>query len=732
MLRIGMFLGNRYEIISKIGSGGMSDVYKAKCHKLNRFVAIKVLKPEYASDQGFVSKFRMEAQSAACLSHPNIVGIYDVGEENGTYYIVMELIDGITLKKYIERKKKLEIRESIEVAMQVARGLEAAHREHIVHRDIKPQNIMITREGKVKVTDFGIARAASSQTISSNTMGSVHYISPEQARGGYCDERSDIYSLGITLYEMLTGRVPFEGDSTVAVALQHIQGEMVPPREYEPLIPVSLEKIILKCTQKKPERRYATATELIEDLKKCLSMPNGDFVKMAPLTNDSPTQVFRDSDMEQIKRGVSRTAEEERRAEKAYQMGMEDEEDEYGDYEEDEYDDDYEDEYDDYDDEEESDSQFEKIVTYIMIGVAVLIVLIVGAIALRACGVLNFSSGEASTESSDSTQVTVISLLGMTVEEAEAAMEEQNLGLNLRVSDYLPSEDYPANQISSQDPVEGQVVDRSSTITVTVSTGSSQLAIPTDLAGQTENDARRMLRTAGFTNVATTVQEQNSETVEEGRVIGTNPSMETAVDKDTEITLILSIGPASKPTDVPRLSGMTEADARDALREANLNPGSVDWEYSDDVPEGRVIRQSPEAGSTVEEDTQVDIWLSLGTNKVTIPYDALGVSLNRARSILSGLGLEISSDVDYEYSTAEEEGLVIGLDPSPGREVEKGTRVTITVSLGAEPVDPPETDPPETDPPETDPQEPGEEEPEPEVPPAENGGENGAEGGQAE
>ena len=251
MLKIGMFLGNRYEIISKIGSGGMADVYKAKCHKLNRFVAIKVLKPEFSQDQSFVSKFRMEAQSAACLSHPNIVNIYDVGEENGIYYIVMELIEGITLKKYIERRKKLEIRESIEVAMQVARGLEAAHAEHIIHRDIKPQNIMISKDGKVKVTDFGIARAASSQTISSNTMGSVHYISPEQARGGYCDERSDIYSLGITLYEMLTGRVPFEGDSTVAVALQHIQGEMVPPRQYEQLIPISLERIIMKCTQER-------------------------------------------------------------------------------------------------------------------------------------------------------------------------------------------------------------------------------------------------------------------------------------------------------------------------------------------------------------------------------------------------------------------------------------------------------------------------------------------------
>lgn len=684
MLRIGMFLGNRYEIISKIGSGGMSDVYKAKCHKLNRFVAIKVLKPEFANDQGFVSKFRMEAQSAACLSHPNIVSIYDVGEENGIYYIVMELIDGITLKKYIERKKKLEIRESIEVAMQVARGLEAAHREHIVHRDIKPQNIMITREGKVKVTDFGIARAASSQTISSNTMGSVHYISPEQARGGYCDERSDIYSLGITMYEMLTGRVPFEGDSTVAVALLHIQGEMVPPREYEPLIPVSLEKIILKCTQKKPERRYASATELIEDLKKCLSMPNGDFVKMAPLTNDSPTMVFRDSDLEQIKRGASRSAvEEERRAEKAYQMGMEDEE----------YDEDEDEEYDDYDEDEEegdeSDSQFEKIVTYIMIGVAVLIVVIVGAIALRACGVLNFSSSEASTESSDTTKVTVISFLGMTVEEAEAAIEEQDLGLSIRVSEYVASEEYPADQISSQDYQEGDVVDRSTTITVTVSTGSNRLTIPSDLAGQSEQEARRNLRSAGFTNVASATQTQNSDTVEEGLVIGTNPSMGSSVDPDTEITLILSAGPATQPATVPNLSGMTEEDARSALEAENLSLGSVGWDYSDDVPEGRVISQSVERGSTVEEGTSVDIVLSQGSSTVQVP-DVRWGTLAEARDTLEEYGLYLSENSEYDSDYPA--GTVIGQDTSPGSRVERGSTIGVTVSAGPEPTEAPTTE----------------------------------------
>lgn len=242
MIREGMFLGDRYELLEKIGSGGMADVYKAKCHKLNRYVAIKILKDEFCKDRNFVTKFRIEAQSAACLSHNNIVGIYDVGEEGDIHYIVMELVEGITLKEYIAKKGKLEVKESIGIAIQVAQGLSAAHERHIVHRDIKPQNIIISRDGKVKVTDFGIARAISEYTINSNIMGSVHYLSPEQARGGYCDERSDIYSLGITLYEMVTGRVPFDGDTTVAVAIAHINDAMIPPSQYEPSIPPAIEE----------------------------------------------------------------------------------------------------------------------------------------------------------------------------------------------------------------------------------------------------------------------------------------------------------------------------------------------------------------------------------------------------------------------------------------------------------------------------------------------------------
>ena len=281
MLRKGLFLADRYEILEQVGTGGMADVYKAKCHKLNRYVAIKVLKKEFREDKTFVSKFRAEAQSAAGLTHPNIVNVYDVGDEEGVYYIVMELVEGITLKKYIEKRGKIPYKEAVSIAIQVAKGIEAAHNHHIVHRDIKPQNIVISRDGKVKVTDFGIAKAATSSTINSSAMGSVHYISPEQARGGYSDERSDIYSFGITLYEMLTGKVPFDGDTTVSVAVQHIQEEIPAPSAVVEDIPISVDKIVLKATQKKTDMRYQSASELIEDLKKSLVMPDIDFVQIA-------------------------------------------------------------------------------------------------------------------------------------------------------------------------------------------------------------------------------------------------------------------------------------------------------------------------------------------------------------------------------------------------------------------------------------------------------------------
>ena len=302
MIKIGMVIGDRYEILESIGAGGMSDVYKAKDRKLNRFVALKVLKKEFSENKDFVSKFRTEAQAAAGLEHQNIVNVYDVGEENGIYYIVMELVEGITLKRYIEKKQRLSVKESVSIAIQISMGLEAAHNNGIVHRDIKPQNIMISKDGKVKVTDFGIAKATSSNTITSNVMGSVHYASPEQARGGFSDAKSDIYSLGITLFEMLTGRVPFNGETAVAIAIMQIQNEMPSPRKYVPEIPVSVEHIVLKCCQKSPDRRYQNMGELVEDLKKSLISPDENFVKIDSIESKSATRSVTDKEREMIKR----------------------------------------------------------------------------------------------------------------------------------------------------------------------------------------------------------------------------------------------------------------------------------------------------------------------------------------------------------------------------------------------------------------------------------------------
>lgn len=304
MVKIGMLIGERYEILEKIGTGGMSDVYKATDHKLNRNVAVKVLKQEFSENENFVSKFRVEAQAAAGLMHPNVVNVYDVGEEGGIHYIVMELVEGITLKKYIEKKQRLTVKEAVSIAIQVGMGLEAAHNNHIIHRDVKPQNIIISKEGKVKVTDFGIAKAASSNTITSNVMGSVHYTSPEQARGGYSDVKSDIYSLGVTLYEMLTGRVPFNGDTTVAIAIKHIQEPMPDPKDYAPDVPVSVEKIVLKCCQKSPDRRYQSAGALITDLKKSLITPDEDFVELADPDTDGETRPVTDEERASIKQNT--------------------------------------------------------------------------------------------------------------------------------------------------------------------------------------------------------------------------------------------------------------------------------------------------------------------------------------------------------------------------------------------------------------------------------------------
>ncbi len=486
MLREGIYLADRYEIVGKVGAGGMADVYKAKDHTLGRFVGIKVLKPEFSEDVNFVTKFRTEAQSAAGLEHPNIVNIYDVGSENSIHFIVMEYVEGITLKTYIEKKGQLSFKEAVSIAIQVGRGIEAAHNKHIIHRDIKPQNIIISTEGKVKVTDFGIARVANANTINSEVMGSVHYASPEQARNGFVDGKSDIYSLGIVMYEMVTGRVPFDGESTVAVAIQHLQEEMVVPSAYAPDLPVSIEKIILKCTQKSPDRRYDTISDLLMDLKKALISPDEDFVVMVPLGQQDKTRVVKQEEVETIKQQARNMYREE--------LAEEEEEDE-----------EEEDEEEEDDDDGFLNPKMEKAVTIMGIVAAIIIVGIIVYIGGSFMGLFKFGGTEKEDkkepeqkqeevkddegqeeEKPQAEQVEMIDVKGYTFDEALDALNNIHLGLERGGEE--SSEEYPEGQIVSQSVEEGTMVDKNTTITVIISSGAGEFDAP-DVKGRPKGEA---------------------------------------------------------------------------------------------------------------------------------------------------------------------------------------------------------------------------------------------------
>lgn len=615
MLRRGMFLADRYEIMDRIGTGGMSDVYRAKCHKLNRFVAIKVLKQEFSEDKTFVSKFNIEAQSAAGLMHPNIVNVYDVGDENGIHYIVMELVEGITLKKYIEKKGRLSSKEAISIAIQVAQGIEAAHSHHIVHRDIKPQNIIISKDGKVKVTDFGIARAATSQTINSSAMGSVHYISPEQARGGYSDEKSDIYSFGITLYEMLTGTVPFDGDSTVAVAVQHIQDEIPPASSVVDDIPISVDKIVTKCTQKKTERRYQSATELIADLKKSLVMPDVDFVKMMPMYGDTIVAQAEDELKTDLINSLQDEDEDSLYDDDDDVLDEDDDDDDYDDDDEDDDDEDDEDEEASKDDEEDiedgGNEKLDKIMKYIGIGIVVMIIIVTIFVVIKVVSAVGGKStkSETTTEATlasteDSDQVSVPDVAGMTEDDAKAALNKVGLGCKISKQN---SDTVAEGNVISQSQKAGSKVDKNTTITITVSSGSNTFTVP-NVVGKTESDASSTLKNAGLT---VSIDYSYSDSVSQGNVISQTPSKGSSVKSGDSVTINVSRGKETKTVTVPNVIGLTESQANEALDNAGLKY-SVSTSQESSSEKGTVIGQSYSSGKEVEEGTVIQLTLSAG------------------------------------------------------------------------------------------------------------------------
>ena len=632
MLEIGSFLSDRYEILSKVGAGGMSDVYKAKDHILSRFVAIKVLKQEFSEDSSFVTKFRAEAQSAAGLEHPNIVNIYDVGSENGLYYIVMEYVEGITLKTYIEKKGQLSFKESASIAIQVARGIEAAHNKNIIHRDIKPQNIIISTDGKVKVTDFGIAKATSSNTISSDVMGSVHYASPEQARNGFVDGRSDIYSLGIVMFEMVTGRVPFDGDTTVAVALQHLQEEIARPSIYAPDLPISFEKIILKCTQKTPDRRYQTIEELLTDIRRSLAHPDEDFVTIAPLVDGGKTKVISPEELDKIKEGRG-VAEDLNDDDTDADNG-----DEYADDEEDddEYDESLLDDDDDEEDDDDDDDgkllnpKMDKAITIMGIVTAVIIVIVIIYLALSVAGVFKFggkknsesqqtesqtqTESESESETQTETEGQMIDIRGMSVEDAQKAVDRLKLDLTVFAFETKQSDEKDGT-ILEQDVKAGDTVKRGSQINVVIAgkgdSTSEMVKIPS-VIGKTKSSAKSTLESAGFS--VTFEYGDYNDSVAADVVTAQSPSAKKQAAKGSTVTVTLS--PGQKPITVPNVVGASQSQAESALAGAGLKDTYADSQYSDTVPAGSVISQT-KSGETVAAGTTITLTLSKGKQEIS-------------------------------------------------------------------------------------------------------------------
>ena len=691
MIREGMFLGDRYELLEKIGSGGMADVYKAKCHKLNRYVAIKILKDEFCKDRNFVTKFRIEAQSAACLSHNNIVGIYDVGEEGDIHYIVMELVEGITLKEYIAKKGKLEVKESIGIAIQVAQGLSAAHERHIVHRDIKPQNIIISRDGKVKVTDFGIARAISEYTINSNIMGSVHYLSPEQARGGYCDERSDIYSLGITLYEMVTGRVPFDGDTTVAVAIAHINDAMIPPSQYEPSIPPALEQIIFKCTQKKAERRYLTANELIIDLRKSISMPMGDFVTTIPETNGNPTVMISQDEMNKIRQETAHNTQIplDEDSFSYEEEDTDDGEDNLDDLSFDEFDDEYDDEYEDS--EEVSSNVFDKILLGVSVGIGIIILVLLIYIVGSLAGWFQKDNSKEDTkqetvttgsETLSDNQVYMPSVLGKTQEEATKILNDLGLGVDF-VDEWEYSDTYGSGTICKQEYPENTVLDKHTRIKLTLSLGSDKFEVNSDAYVNGEYKVFE-LRAKQFDLDIEKIEESN-EDVKKDIILRLEPSS-GFLSKGDKIKVYVSSGPAF--VKVPNLTNMTETQAKNALEEVNLELGDVSKSYSNDIEAGLVMNQSLSANSDAKVKSKVNITISLGKKTVAMP-DLVGKTKEEAESILSNSELKLGTVTEQENSEVES-GKIISQSVLKGTEIYVGDKIDVVISSGKKEIKLPE------------------------------------------
>lgn len=599
-IKPGTIIGGRYTIAEKIGIGGMAVVYKAKDEKLDRFVTFKVLKEEYVSDEEFIKRFNIEARAAARLSHPNIVNVYDVGNDNLVYYIVMEYIDGFTLKELIKRKAPLMNEEALGVAIQIASALEVAHKNNIVHRDIKPQNILVTRDGTIKVTDFGIARAATSKTMTVESMGSVHYFSPEQARGGFVDSKSDIYSLGIVLFEMVTGKLPFEGDTAVVLAMKHINDPLPDMKEINPRISESLERIILKSTQKISSKRYQNIEEFNMDLKRALTNESGDFVKSHDESFDSPTVRITSEEIEEIKK-QSRLHDDSYQTEEIY------EDDVYDDMYEDDYTEDYGSDYNELPEDElpvQGDEYYDKKKEK-----KVIIAAIVTAIAIIA---LITSIGTYFINKNINTEVNMPNFKGRTWDEAIKMAAGFKIYINKEGEDY--SDEYEKDEIMQQDKEQGTTVKPGDTVNVVISLGSDKVTVPSVLNEEAVKASEEL-----SSKYELRVKEEyiNDEEVPIGYVAKQDPKEGTKISKGDTITIYVSKGKKESKVIVPNVVGRTETQAKTLIEKADLVVGNILYAPSTKYEKGYVIKQGVTAGEQVMSGYIVNLVLSSGKEEDT-------------------------------------------------------------------------------------------------------------------
>lgn len=579
----GIILGNRYELLEKIGEGGMSQVFKARDNKLNRFVAAKILKKEFCNNADIVEKFMGEATAIATLSDNNIVNVLDVGTQaDDINYIVMEYVNGKTLKDVIKQVGKMNYETGISVAIQIAKALDCAHRNKIIHRDVKPQNILVTEDGVMKVTDFGIAKSSTSSTITntSTIMGSAHYLSPEQAKGSFIDCRTDLYSLGVVLYEMVTGVVPFQGDSAVTIALKHIQEEVVPPKTLNSKIPDSLNKLILKAMEKEPSKRYQTAKEMIADLQKIKNNPNA-------VIGDSDDDNEHTIIMSAVTDDMAKQNNESSAKKSAYTAPKEEE-----------YDDDDDDYYydDDDDDEDSFFSRKKGLLKKILLGVgcALLIVLL----GVGGCKLIGSSSSK---------EVTVPNLVGMNVDEAKTKLESLNLVL---VEAGTEESDEPEGTILKSNIEAGTKVKENTEVRVIISGGATKIKMP-DLVEDDLDTATTILKSYGLKISSST--EDYSDDIPKGKIIRQTPEKDTDVDEDTEITVVISKGPKVVKNTVPSVTGLSEEEAKNKLSNSGFRVNVVTQNTEDQTQNGVVLGQSVEGGETITAGKTITITVGLYT-----------------------------------------------------------------------------------------------------------------------